>query len=161
MVGATRGLAIWRVASAPSRTTDALLEAAHALAPSNISPSRPIVQEFPGLALATLNPVSSVRTKEGCVCVGALIGASEDWWKAGRDAPDGSFAICRSTNDCLELVADDFGSRPLWCAQTADVFLASTSQRAIVRLLGDFSLNARAVSWMLSAGSACIAGAHG
>ena len=133
-------------------TADDLLDIARALAPSNAAPNHPNIQELPGLALAVLNPVSSVRDKAGCVCLGALVDSQQDWWRVGLDSPDGSYAICRSDDDRVELVTDDFGSRPLWYVQTADVFLASTSQRAIVRLLGDFRLNSRAVSWMLSAG---------
>ena len=110
------------------------------------------MRELPGLALAVLNPVSSARVREGGACVGTLIDSREDWWKVGHDSPDGSYAICRSDSDRVEVITDDLGSRPLWYVQTADVFAASTSQRAIVRLLGDFTLNARAVSWMLSAG---------
>lgn len=107
-------LTCWRDTSARTCTADDLLELAHALASSNASPSRPILQELPGLALAVLNPVSSVREKAGCVCLGVLVDSTQDWWKAALDSPDGSFAICRSNNDCVELVTDDFGSRPLW-----------------------------------------------
>jgi hypothetical protein len=145
-------LACWRDASSRTHTADDLLELARSLAPTNISPNRPILRESPGLALAVLNPVSSARVREGCACVGTLVDSREDWWKVGHDSPDGSYAICRSDGDRVEVVTDDLGSRPLWYVQTADVFLASTSQRAIVRLLGDFRLNPRAVSWMLSAG---------
>jgi hypothetical protein len=142
----------WRDLSVRTYTADDLLDIARALAPSNAAPNRPRLQELPGLALAVLNPVSSVRDKECCVCLGALVDSQQDWWKVGLDSPDGSYAICRSDDDRVELVTDDFGSRPLWYVQTTAVFLASTSQRAIVRLLGDFRLNDRAVSWMLSAG---------
>ena len=145
-------LVCWRDPSSRTHSADDLLELARSLAPSNISPHRPILQESPGLALAVLNPVAAARARHGGACVGTLFDSREDWWKVGRDSPDGSYAICRSDADRVELVTDDFGSRPLWYVQTADVFLASTSQRAIVRLLGDFTLNPRAVSWMLSAG---------
>lgn len=128
------------------------MKLALSLAPSNISPNRPLLHEHPGLALAVLNPVAGARVRAGCACVGTLLDSREDWWKIGRDSPDGSYAICRSDGDRVEVITDDLGSRPLWYVQTADVFLASTSQRAIVRLLGDFTMNPRAVSWMLSAG---------
>ncbi len=145
-------VASWRDRSVRRYAAESLLELANSLAPSNIVPNRPIVQESPGLTLAVLNPVSSVRVTEGCVCLGMLLDSRADWWKAGLDSPDGSYALCRSNDDCIELLTDDFGSRPIWYVQTTDVFLASTSQRAIVCILGDFRLNERAVSWMLSAG---------
>ena len=145
-------LTCWREPSARPYATDDLLKVAYSVAPSNISPNRPIIQQLPGLALAVLNPVSSVRAKEGCVCLGMLLDSKEDWWRAGQDSPDGSYVICRSDDSSVEVIADDFGSRPIWYVHDPDVFLASTSQRAIIRLLGDFRLNPRAVSWMLSSG---------
>ena len=41
-------------------------------------------------------------------------------------------------------------SRTIWYAITDDAFLASTSQRALVALLGDFQLDRSAISWLLS-----------
>ncbi len=145
-------LSCWRDPSARADSADDWLKLALSLAPTNISANRPLLHEHPGLAVAVLNPVAGVRAHAGCACVGTLLDSREDWWKIGRDSPDGSYAICRSDSDRVELITDDLGSRPLWYLQTADVFLASTSQRAIVRLLGDFTVNPRAVSWMLSAG---------
>jgi hypothetical protein len=145
-------LTCWRATASRRYTADDLREVAYSIAPSNISPNTPVFHEHPGLALAILNPVTSVVKKGGCACLGMLLDSHEDWWKPALTSPDGSYAICRSNDGCVELVTDDFGSRPLWYVQTPDVFLASTSQRAIVRLLGDFSLNPRAVSWMLSSG---------
>jgi hypothetical protein len=133
--------------------SDDLWELAGSLAPSNISPARPLLHELPGLTLVVWNPVSAVMRHEGSVSLGTLLDSRESWWKVGSDPPDGSYAICRSGRDSVEVLADEFASRPLWYVQTPDLFLASTSQRAIVRLLGDFTLNARAVSWMLSAGN--------
>ena len=145
-------LACWRDPSARTHSADDVLNLARPLSPTNISPKRPLLHEHPGLVLAVLNPVAGTRTHDGCACVGTLLDSREDWWRIGGDSPDGSYAICRSDSDRVEVVTDDFGSRPVWYVQTADVFLASTSQRAIVRLLGDFMVNPRAVSWMLSAG---------
>lgn len=53
----------------------------------------------------------------------------------------------------VELLTDACAARTLWYALTADAFLASTSQRALVALLGSFELEPEAVSWMLSAGT--------
>jgi hypothetical protein len=131
---------------------DVLSGLARALAPSNITPHSPILHESPELSLAVLNPVAGVRQKGSSVCLGTLLDAKADWWKVGRDSPDGSYAICRSDEDSLEVVADDFGSRPTWYVHTPEVFLAATSQRAVIRLLGDHDPNPQAVSWMLSAG---------
>ncbi|HJW75750.1 MAG TPA: hypothetical protein VJ787_08805, partial [Thermoleophilia bacterium] len=71
----------------------------------------------------------------------------------GSGAPDGSFVIVRDGRRFLELVSDIVGSRTLWYVLTDQAFLASTSQRALVALLGDFALSRVAVAWMLSSGS--------
>jgi hypothetical protein len=53
----------------------------------------------------------------------------------------------------LELVADVLGSRTVWYVRSDDLFLASTSQRALVCLLGTYQQNDEAVSWLASSGS--------
>ena len=72
---------------------------------------------------------------------------------AGSDAPDGTYALARWDADVVELVSDVCASRTLWYTMTDDAFLASTSQRALVAVLGSFVLDEAAVSWALSAGT--------
>jgi asparagine synthetase B (glutamine-hydrolysing) len=67
--------------------------------------------------------------------------------------PDGSFALVRSNPDRVELCSDFVGSRTLWYALTDRHFFASTSQRAIIALLGSLDYNASALVWFLSSGS--------
>jgi hypothetical protein len=77
---------------------------------------------------------------------------SERWWEPGSPPPDGAFALCRVGAGSIELTTDLYASRTLWYALTDDAFLASSSQRALVALLGSFALNREAVSWLLSSG---------
>src|SRR5690606_7571464 len=49
--------------------------------------------------------------------------------------------------------ADASASRTIWYAMTSDLFVASTSQRAVVSVLGDFRPNLDAAAWLLSSGS--------
>ena len=58
----------------------------------------------------------------------------------GSAPPDGSYALIRCSADEIELVADIAASRAVWYYHDDDVFLASSSQRALVALLGDFEL---------------------
>ncbi|MEO6256957.1 MAG: hypothetical protein ABIO69_09125, partial [Sphingomicrobium sp.] len=44
-------------------------------------------------------------------------------------------------------------TRTAWWVLTEDYFLASSSQRAIVRLLGDFQFNREVIAWMLAGGT--------
>jgi hypothetical protein len=67
--------------------------------------------------------------------------------------PEGSFALIRSDGGITELCADDAGSRTIWYVFTDRQFIASTSQRALVCLLGDLSLSRPAFAWFLSAGN--------
>ena len=66
--------------------------------------------------------------------------------------PDGAYALCRVAHRRIELVTDLYASRTLWYVLTDSAFLASSSQRALVALLGRFELNDEAVSWMVSSG---------
>jgi hypothetical protein len=71
----------------------------------------------------------------------------------GSGAPHGTFALVRWDARSVELVADVCASRTLWFTSTSDLFLASTSQRALVALLGSYEHEPEAVSWMLSSGT--------
>lgn len=89
----------------------------------------------------------------GGVAVGGLIGERLDWARLAAEPPDGTYALVRWDDDAVEIVADVCASRTLWYTLDDDTFLASTSQRALVALLGSFELDPSAVSWMLSAGT--------
>jgi hypothetical protein len=67
--------------------------------------------------------------------------------------PDGSFAIARADDRTVEVATDDVGSRSVFYALTDRLFVASSSQRAVVAALGAFRLSPEAVSWVLSAGA--------
>lgn len=92
---------------------------------------------------------------EGALSVGCLIGhhALASWHGVGSEHPDGNYAIARWNDRTLELLTDVCGSRTLWYGLLPRLFLASTSQRALVALLHDFQPSSEAASWMLSAGT--------
>jgi hypothetical protein len=123
------------------------------LLPDNIQPRPAAIKHSNGLILAVLSPNSSTLPGNGSVCLGNLVGRVNDWWQPGGDPPDGSYALFRSSESTIELLTDIVGSRTIWYVQTSDLFIASTSQRAIVTLLGDFEPNDKAFSWMLSTGT--------
>ena len=125
---------------------------ARRLSPPNITPHEPWLFEADGLGVGVVNPMTSVRFAYGAVCLGALYGDNEDWLVTGTPSPDGSYALCRHDDSVVEVLTDAVASRTLWYALTNEVFFVSTSQRALVSLLGDFELNRRAVAWMASAG---------
>ena len=69
------------------------------------------------------------------------------------EAPDGTYAIVRHDSGAVELLSDTFGSRTVWYVHTESLFLASTSQRALVALLGSFKPRAETATWLLAAGN--------
>lgn len=121
--------------------------------PDNISPNPPLVIDVDGVFIAIFNPNESLPIKNASVCMGNLIAAEDDWWRPMAKIPDGSYALFRSDENTVELVSDIVASRTIWYVQTEDMFIASTSQRAIVFFLQDFRPNKEAFSWVLSSGT--------
>ena len=140
------------------RPTDSVLLAdvvrrcAAILSPDNIRPHEPLVFARDRLAVVVANPVAGILVHDGAVCLGRMFGPQERWWVQGSAAPDGSFLIARHDAHAVELVTDMLATRQVWYVRTDDLFLASTSQRALVALLGSFDLNRDAVTWMLTCG---------
>jgi hypothetical protein len=121
------------------------------LAPDLITPHAPLVFENDGLARLVMNPVAGVRADRRGAAVGAFFEPGD--WSAPLSTPlDGSFAMVRHDASVVELLTDSFASRTIWYALTDDAFYASTSQRALVALLGSFRLEAETVTWMLASG---------
>jgi hypothetical protein len=106
-----------------------------------------------GLSVAVLNPSNTARMHGASVALGTLLEAREDWHVPRAPLPDGSYALLRADESYVELAADSVGSRTLWYVLTEHELIASSSQRAIVTLLGSFEPNRNALPWMLSSGT--------
>lgn len=146
--------------------------AALRLAPPEVPVREPLMLESAGVAAAVANPTAEgvwvhggdgTHADEpvarpdvpagGACCVGGLFGRPGSWWRIGSAAPEGTYALARWDADAVELVADICASRTLWYVLTDDAFLASTSQRALVMLLGGFELQPEATACFLSSGT--------
>lgn len=124
------------------------------LCPDNLTPAEPLVAtDGRGLFLGVFNPSDPTAVHNCCAYAGWLADRRDTWWQAGTPAPVGSYALLRSCSTSVEAQSDYAGSRTIWIAQTDEVFVASTSQRAIPYFLGSFEPNPRAMAWMLSAGT--------
>jgi hypothetical protein len=119
----------------------------------NISPKAVLHSGRTGIAAALLNASGAARMSGASIAVGTLLDAGDDWHVPGATLPDGNFALLRVDDAFVELAADAVGSRTLWYALTEQELLASTSQRALVTLLGSFEPNRNALPWMLSSGT--------
>jgi hypothetical protein len=129
------------------------------LTPDNIEPRPPSFAYSHGVSAAVFSPSSAVHMHGTSIAVGALLSSVPDWYRPGATIPEGSFALLRVDADRVELVADEAGSRTIWYAMLEDKLIASTSQRAIVALLGSFKLNRDVLPWVLSSGTLGGAGA--
>jgi hypothetical protein len=123
------------------------------LAPDNITLAAPRIIDGGGVLTAILNPPKRLSVRGCSVCAGGLFDEDENWWKPGFAIPDGSYALFRTDDQTIELVTDIVASRTFWYARTEDLFIASTSQRAIICLLQSFEPNEATVPWMLSSGT--------
>lgn len=122
------------------------------LEPDNIRVVPPQVVTSYGLSWGVMNPTVPVSSSASHVAVGSLLSPSARQFP-DSPRPDGSFALARFNNDTIELISDVVGSRTVWWYLDEQKFIASTSQRAIVMMLGSFQFNRRVVSWCISNGT--------
>lgn len=124
------------------------------LCPDNLTPADPVVaSDGRGLFLGVFNPADPAARHDCSAFAGWLADSQDTWWRMGAQAPSGSYAMFRSAPAAVELLADAAASRTIWLARTDDLFVASTSQRAIPWFLGSFEPNPMARAWMLSCGT--------
>ena len=140
-------------------SSDQLAALNRLLTPDNIEPRPPKFARSHGVSSAVFSPSGAAHMHGTSIAVGALLSDAADWHRPGASIPEGSFALLRVDADHVELVADEAGSRTIWYAMLEDKLIASTSQRAIVALLGSFELNRNVLPWVLSSGTLGGAGA--
>ena len=95
----------------------------------------------------------SIRVEGRNILLCFLYDDDKNWHKPGSDAPDGNFAIFRSTELEFEVLSDILATRTIWYYHDDEVFIASTSQRAIIMFLESFEFNERVIPWILSTGT--------
>ncbi len=124
------------------------------LCPDNLSPVEPVIAtDAGGLLLGVFNPADPAAVHACSAYSGWLADGHDSWWRPGGRAPSGTYALLRADLEIVEALADYSASRTIWLAHTDEIFVASTSQRAIPYFLGSFDPNPTAQAWMLSAGS--------
>lgn len=148
-----RALLVCRRRGLPAETGESdVLRLIERITPDNAPRERPVIGKRNGVVAAVFNGGAGNACVDGAsIRLGVLASSgSDEWARPLAPVPEGSFALCRVSADLVELVADAAATRTLWYACTNDLFVASTSQRAIVALLGDFEPNREAAAWMLS-----------
>jgi hypothetical protein len=123
------------------------------ITPDNVRPAPPRIVHRDGITSVVFQKSDCTLVDGGSVCLGGLMRETGAWGLPGAPVPDGSYALFRTSPSSVELVTDAVASRTIWYAMTDELFIASSSQRAIVSLLGAFSPNRRVFSWLLSSGT--------
>ncbi|MEO9890993.1 hypothetical protein [Aurantibacter sp.] len=122
------------------------------LAPDNAAVSDPYISYDDKTFTLIYNPSSTLKTEGHSFRLG-LCKDKDDLFVPGTALPKGSFALFRVTPDEVEIATDYASSRTMWYYEDENVFMASTSQRLIISLLGDFQFNEKACGWFLSSGT--------
>lgn len=130
-----------------------LIDICNRLSPDNIKPRTPIVKRNERMALAVMNPTDKTIVDNNSLLLGTLYSNSKNWQLPNTNFPDGSFALFRNSEDYCEVVSDAAGSRTIWYYFDDDIFVSSTSQRAIIMFINSFEFNENVIPWMLSSGS--------
>lgn len=121
--------------------------------PDNITPNKMQLIDTDTSLCAIYNPVSTILIEDSSVCLGYTPNSDWNSYNTRGEDLEGSFAIFRNTNIGFQIANDMVASRTVWYYFDEHVFIASTSQRAIVTYLGSFEFNDQVVPWMLSSGT--------
>ena len=138
----------------PSQEADAaraVAAVADRLSPDNLSTIPARILTSNGVVAGLSGRSDLIGVRDCSVAAGYLVKPG-NWDRPRSGRPDGAYALFRSDDKVVEVVTDTVGSRTIWYALTDRMFIASTSQRAIVALLGSFQFNPDTVPWMLAAG---------
>ena len=102
--------------------------------------------------MALFNPSDSIEIHGKSLCHGVMMNPPSNWWEPLTKIPDGSYALYRVSESKIEIVSDIVASKTVWYYFSENIFLTSTSQRAIVFFLKSFEFNDSSIPWMLSTG---------
>jgi len=122
------------------------------LEPDNISFSEPKIIAGEKELLVVFNPNDLITFHDISLCHGTMINPANDWWKPSGLVPDGSFALYRGSKAKIEIHTDIVASKSVWYYFDENIFISSSSQRAIIFFLGSFHFNNSVVPWVLATG---------
>lgn len=137
----------------PGSIAERLRAICRRLEPDNITPRAPRIVVAGNTAYGVMNPTLPLLERSGSVVLGQLFEPGAVQWDVPETTLDGSYALFRDGAERLEVATDPAGSRTIWYYLDEDLFLSSTSQRAIVTFLGSFEFNESVIPWMLSTGT--------
>lgn len=113
----------------------------------------PTVYTSDYLSYVIVNPTPDLTINLNSFFLGKLVSPGHKWGTPGERVPDGSYALFRLSEQQIEILSDIIASRTVWYYFDEERFIASSSQRTIIRYLGNFEFNQQVISWMLSSGN--------
>lgn len=122
------------------------------LDPDNINAAEPVVQEQGKTLFGISNPNTTLEIRGNSILMGKVFVGAADWKELNSDELDGNFAIFRADDSGFEIVSDILATRTVWYYHDEKVFIASTSQLALVDYLGDYQFNPDVIPWVLANG---------
>ena len=122
------------------------------LNPNNISAIPSKIGGNDGVLWGISNPNETILINDNNIFYGQPFGNPGDWCIPESEKPDGNYAIFRTNDNKFELVSDILGTKAIWYYKDDEIFVSSSSQRAIIQLLGKFEFNEKIIPWMVSNG---------
>jgi hypothetical protein len=137
----------------PRTVEEKITNICNSISPDNITPREPQINIGSDIAYGIMNPTNTILTHGNSLMLGKLIGDNDRWHEPGTDFPEGTYALFRDSERYCEIITDPVATRTIWYYHDENLFVASTSQRAIILYLGGFEFDDRVIPWMLSTGS--------
>ena len=137
----------------PGTVEEKITNICKSISPDNITPREPQINIGSNIAYGIMNPTNTILIHGNSLMLGKLIGDNDRWHEPGTDFPEGTYALFRDSERYCEIITDPVATRTIWYYHDENLFVASTSQRAIILYLGGFEFDDRVIPWMLSTGS--------
>jgi hypothetical protein len=137
----------------PKTVEEKITNICNSISPDNIIPLEPQINIGSNIAYGIMNPTNTILIHGNSLMLGKLIGDNDRWHEPGTDFPEGTYALFRDSERYCEIITDPVATRTIWYYHDENLFVASTSQRAIILYLGGFEFDDRVIPWMLSTGS--------
>lgn len=109
-----------------------------------------------GLLVAVLGRREHVRIHGYSILSGITVAEVDEspWWRTDYPVPEGNYTLFRANESGVDAFTDFAGSKSIWHARLGcGGIVMSTCLEMIVALLGDFSVDDRALGWFLSSGT--------
>ncbi|WP_114750942.1 hypothetical protein [Pleomorphovibrio marinus] len=130
-----------------------LIGALEAITPDHLKHCKPYTHQEGNTTLGILNP-SGLRHLQGTNHIlGDIFEKRENWFVPNTGTPEGAFSLFRENGEVVEILSDSLASRTVWYYMDQRYFIASSSQRAILLLLGGRQWNEQVIPWMFSSGT--------